>query len=731
MKRLSLLSGILLLFFAISSCTGSANYYVSPQGNDSNPGTQAKPFKTIEHASDFLQAGDTCFLLGGNYHQHNLLANLNGEKDLPIVFTSLPGEEAVMDGSVLIDGDWKVHKGNIYQLKLQHPVWQLFVDGSSISSARWPNGNWNDGSIWDKKKSMSWPEKGKGGPGHHFNEELKELDFSMEDGGIMVVNSGSFKTYKTFVTAHNAGSNEIKYDRDRIQIHFSYEDRIERFGYFLEGKKELIDVENEWFFEPEDSMLYVYFEEGTSPANHEVRGKNISYAIELEACSNIVFRDIDFFASTVKVSNSSFITLEDSRFKFPSYSKRMLRDLSPLDVTQMLVKNEFTESYDTIRNCVFAYADGPALDLNGVGNLVENCFMHHIDYSCTYKGGWTLNMIDAPDLVFRRNTIHTTGASETYKAGRRNLIELNDISNTGHLQNDGSMVQVSVKQQDQSITRYNWVHNSMKQGLRYDNSNKPNSPWGENGTLHHNVAWATDRIFFKGDKHFIYNNLVFDSHLNDLIISSDTIIQGWNYETITRNNISNKFSASRTKPGKDYPVPGIVDHNWSGNFKGADVRSQLRDPDNLDFRPKKGSEIIDAGEKLEGKEIDFIGSAPDIGPYEYGDPNYRIPGYQADRARRPIPPNEAVNVKTDADLMWMEGYKSNSHHVYFGTDPEKVELANENSDPHKGRFSNNIFSPGDLIPGHTYYWRVDVVREDLITKGRIWSFTVENDLAQK
>ena len=52
-------------------------------------------------------------------------------------------------------------------------------------------------------------------------------------------------------------------------------------------------------------------------------------------------------------------------------------------------------------------------------------------------------------------------------------------------------------------------------------------------------------------------------------MSSKVSIQGRNYETITRNNISNKFSGHRTRPGKDYPVPGIVDHNWSGNFKNA------------------------------------------------------------------------------------------------------------------------------------------------------------------
>ena len=60
--------------------------------------------------------------------------------------------------------------------------------------------------------------------------------------------------------------------------------------------------------------------------------------------------------------------------------------------------------------------------------------------------------------------------------------------------------------------------------------------------MHHNVAWKTDRIFFKGDEHFIYNNLSFDSNQNDLIISSDVKIQGHNHSTITRNNLANTMS---------------------------------------------------------------------------------------------------------------------------------------------------------------------------------------------
>jgi hypothetical protein len=163
-------------------------------------------------------------------------------------------------------------------------------------------------------------------------------------------------------------------------------------------------------------------------------------------------------------------------------------------------------------------------------------------------------------------------------------------------------------------------------------------------------------------------------------------------------------------------VPGIVDHNWAGNFEGADVRSQLRDPDNLDFRPMKGSDLVDAGIPVEGRPVAFLGEAPDIGPYEHGDENYWIPGFQGTTASVPVPPHGSETVKADADLMWLGAYRSDRFDVYLGTGPESLEL--------KSTQSNNIFDPGQLEPGKTYHWRVDSRTPEGMAEGNVWQFTV-------
>jgi hypothetical protein len=717
---------LLVLFLLVSFQSNAKDYYVAKNGKDANPGTLEKPFKTINKAASKMKSGDICYVREGVYNETIRMRNSQATANKPLIFKTYQGEKVTLNGTKRLDLKWKKHEGNIYKAKLKTPVWQLFLDGKSMTSARWPNGNWYDGSVWNKSSSMAWPEKKKGTYGHHFNKELASIHENLTDA-IIIVNSGSFKTFKSRITEHTKGTDNFKYDTKRkgIRVHFSYKNKTFKHGYFLEGKLAFLDVENEWFYNPKSKEIYLWTPDGKHPDDFKIQGKVQSYAFELDNVSNVRIEGFDFFGTTFKVFNSDHVTVENCNFMYPSYSKRMLGDLSLMHVTTMLRKKKDTKAYNTVRNCKFEYMDGPVIDMNGWNNVFENNYMHSIDYSCTYKGGYTLNMSQATELLFRRNTVHTTGASELYKAGVRNTIELNDLSNSGYLQNDGAMVQVSVASQDKSQTRYNWVHNSVKQGLRFDNKNTPNAPWGENGNMHHNVAWATDRIYFKGENHFIYNNVSFDSHLNDLIISSNKAIQGHNHKTITRNNLTNKFSGHRVKPGKEYPIPGISDHNWAGNFRNADMKSQLRDPENLDFRPKKDSDLVDAGASIKGKNIPFEGAAPDIGAYEYGALNYWIPGFQDEKTSVAIPRNNTVTAKTDADLMWLSAYKSTASIVYFGTDFEKVTTATSTSSQYKGKQKTNIYTPGPLSSGQTYFWRVDALVDGIVVKGDVFRFTVE------
>src|SRR5664279_3023810 len=46
----------------------AAEYYVSPAGSDSNPGTLASPFATLQKGNNTAAAGDTIWMRAGTYN---------------------------------------------------------------------------------------------------------------------------------------------------------------------------------------------------------------------------------------------------------------------------------------------------------------------------------------------------------------------------------------------------------------------------------------------------------------------------------------------------------------------------------------------------------------------------------------------------------------------------------------------------------------------------------------
>lgn len=73
-------------------------YYVSPSGNDSNPGTSSQPWRTLQHAADVVNAGDTIMIAAGNYTA-GLKLTRSGEAANPIKFIGVDVSTTVVDGS--------------------------------------------------------------------------------------------------------------------------------------------------------------------------------------------------------------------------------------------------------------------------------------------------------------------------------------------------------------------------------------------------------------------------------------------------------------------------------------------------------------------------------------------------------------------------------------------------------------------------------------------------------
>jgi len=170
--------------------------FVSPAGDDANPGTREKPFATLARARDWVRAakangalpvgGATVWLRGGRYAVTNTLVLTeedSGSFNAPVMYRAWPGEEPVLDGGFRLKrfGFQKVRdpavlarlpeesrsRVRVANLKEQgcealarqasygygignKTVRELFADGKPLPIARWPNeGNLKIGEVND------------------------------------------------------------------------------------------------------------------------------------------------------------------------------------------------------------------------------------------------------------------------------------------------------------------------------------------------------------------------------------------------------------------------------------------------------------------------------------------------------------------------------------------------------------------------------------------------------
>ena len=92
---------LFILLACVSGAFGQPNssFYVATTGNNSNPGTQAAPWRTIQHAADTARAGSTVNVRGGIYEELVSINASGNASDGFITFRSYPDETAILEAA--------------------------------------------------------------------------------------------------------------------------------------------------------------------------------------------------------------------------------------------------------------------------------------------------------------------------------------------------------------------------------------------------------------------------------------------------------------------------------------------------------------------------------------------------------------------------------------------------------------------------------------------------------
>ena len=121
-----------------SACFG-AELYVSPSGNDKNPGSAAAPFATIARAAAAAKPGDTV-KIGPGLYREQITFKKGGKKGAPVTFAGTRGKNG--EFLTIVEAPGKVLSGWVPAPEIHRDAWKtplsprpnlIMMDGSMIA----------------------------------------------------------------------------------------------------------------------------------------------------------------------------------------------------------------------------------------------------------------------------------------------------------------------------------------------------------------------------------------------------------------------------------------------------------------------------------------------------------------------------------------------------------------------------------------------------------------------
>lgn len=211
-------------------CSAEAvTYYVSPKGNDANPGTSlAKPFKTLQKALNKALSGDTVLLKGGLYHEL-ITREWPAKNPKPITIKAMPDETPILTFGWRITG-WRRIPGNMFTAPCPYAVrdlWQRrtldrYLQMSSVELVKNQPGSYyqdpKDGTLTVRPLAGAWHDdpEGAGFTVIPYSNGKKPLPF----------NTKSKKIFKD-------GMNLIGHNLHLDGLHFAYH---AKGGFYIRGR---------------------------------------------------------------------------------------------------------------------------------------------------------------------------------------------------------------------------------------------------------------------------------------------------------------------------------------------------------------------------------------------------------------------------------------------------------------------------------------------------------------
>ena len=149
-----------LLLCASCLSVVAATLHVDPKGDDQGDGSEAKPFRTIQHAADLAQAGDTVLVAPGIYRER-IAPPRGGKEGTPITFRSSVKHGAIVRGSDSWMPQWRKVSPGLYAGKVDEAMFTDTAHRDSANPFRVPSSSTPYGREGKPEAEREYPKSDK------------------------------------------------------------------------------------------------------------------------------------------------------------------------------------------------------------------------------------------------------------------------------------------------------------------------------------------------------------------------------------------------------------------------------------------------------------------------------------------------------------------------------------------------------------------------------------------
>lgn len=440
--------------------------YASTTGSDANPGTLSQPFRTAQMCASSLAPGGTCYLRQGTYAE-TVTPNSN------TTIASYPNELATIDGSDPVPASaWSNYQGAIYRAPLALGSGdgnQVFVAGTAMTEARWPNGDDLFHPVWATAQGGTTAST--------------LVDATLPPGSLAGTHihwwSGAdpWDPQTGVITSSGGGQASFTLDGASFQSYI-----VPQSGgyYHLFGSLALLDKQREWFYDAAAGLLYLWAPKGVNPAQLAVNVKRRPYAFDLDGASNVTLKNLQVFAANIVTDpNSSGNTLDTLKVTYPS----QFTTLPDMPACPWSGCNTYPSSNwynhiadsgvvvngtgNAIVNSEISYSAGNGVSLLGTGNTVHNNLIHHVGAAANYTSGV---VVQGTGHHVTNNTIHSvprfaiflsTVSYYPYVAPSNNDIGYNNLHDCVMVSRDAACIYAGGQPGVTGTTiHHNWIHDN-------------------------------------------------------------------------------------------------------------------------------------------------------------------------------------------------------------------------------------------------------------------------------